>query len=897
MKKLFVFAILALVTVLAVAQGAKSIYLDTSKSFEDRATDLVNQMTLEEKISQIGNSSAAIPRLGVDEYDWWNECLHGVARAGIATVFPQAIGMAATFDRDMMSKVATVISDEARAKHSEALRKNDHSRYTGLTYWSPNINIFRDPRWGRGHETYGEDPYLTGQIGMRFVKGLQGDDPKYFKLVATAKHYAVHNGPEPDRHTFNVVPNTRDLWETYLPAFEDLVVKAKVYSVMGAYNRVDGESASASWMLLEDILRKQWKFDGYVTSDCGAIHDIYANHKIVNSAAEAAAIGVRRGCDLNCGTVYQQAMLQAVQEGLIDEGEVDLAVYRLMLARMKLGMFDPAEIVPYAQLPISVNDSKENDQVALEMAQKSMTLLKNNGVLPLNKKKIKSIAVIGPNANSVVALRANYYGDASHPVTIRDGIKNAVGKNVKVLYDEGCPITDYDDDLGRYKPVESKFLSTTDENGTQVAGLKGEYFKGKKLEGKPVLTQIDPQINMYWALESPTETAVAQGILTPEQALDKENFSIRWTGKITPTETGTYEFGVSSDDGCRLYLDGNLIIDDWQEHEMFPNVVNVKFEAGKSYDLKVEYFEAELNAGIRLVWRNKDAQDQKKGPFEPSAEMLANVKKADVAIFVGGLNADWEGEEMRGRHGIDGFEGGDRTKIELPEAQLKTLKAMQATGTPVIFVLIAGSAISFDGLEKELPAILMGWYPGQRGGDAVASVLFGDYNPAGRLPVTFYHSTDDLADFRDYNMQAGKGFTYRYFKGEPLYSFGHGLSYTTFEYSDLQIDKTTICNLDSITVSVKVKNTGKTDGEEVVQLYVHDVEASKVMPVKQMRGFERIALAKGEEKTVSFKLKAADDMRYYNAMYKRYMVEPGDFEIQVGASSSDIRLKGKVTVE
>lgn len=875
----------------------KQVYQDTSKDFETRAMDLVSHMTLEEKISQIGNSSAAIPRLGINEYDWWNECLHGVARAGVATVFPQAIGMAATFDLDMMSKVATVISDEARAKHHEFLRNNDFGRYKGLTMWSPNINIFRDPRWGRGHETYGEDPFLTGQMGMRFVKGLQGDDPKYFKVVATAKHYAVHSGPEPERHSFNVVPDTRDLWETYLPAFEDLMVKAKAYSIMGAYNRVDGESASASWMLLEDILRKQWGFEGFVVSDCGAIRDIYAHHKIVNSLEEAAAIGLRRGCDLNCGTVYQQSMLKAVQQGLIDEGEIDLSVYRLMLARMKLGMFDPVEMVPYAQIPFEVNDSKPHDEAALQMALKSMTLLKNDGTLPLNKKKVKSIAVVGPNANTIDALRANYFGDASHPVTVLDGIKNAAGKKIKVSYDEGCPIVEYDGDNKRHDIVAGKFLSTIDEKGQKVPGLKGEYFKGIEFKGEPVLTQIDKQIRMFWMENSPTSTAVAQGLLTPEQAMDKNNFSIRWTGSLIAPETATYEFGVMSDDGCRIYLDGKLVIDDWSEHEMIPNVVKFDFEAGKTYDIKIEYYEAEGNAGIWLVWKKVEKIVKEKGPFEPSAEMLANVKKADVAIFVGGLDANWEGEEMRGRDGIDGFRGGDRTKIELPAVQLKTLRAMQATGTPVIFVLIAGSAISFDGLENELPAILMGWYPGQRGGDAVAQVLFGDYNPAGRLPVTFYHSTDDLAEFTNYDMQAGKGFTYRYFAGEPLYPFGHGLSYTSFEYSQLKIDKTSLSAGDELTVTVKVKNTGKRDGDEVVQLYVRDVESTIPMAIKQLRSFNRVLLASGEEKTLTFKLNPAEDFRYYNAMHREYRVEPGDFEIQVGASSSDIRLKQTITIE
>jgi beta-glucosidase len=873
-------------------------YLDTSLGFETRAQNLVDLMTLEEKISQLGNNSAGIPRLGIKPYEWWNECLHGVARAGIATVFPQAIGMAATFDLDMMSEVANVISDEARAKHHEAFRNNDFGRYKGLTFWSPNINIFRDPRWGRGHETYGEDPYLTGQMGIRFVKGLQGGHPKYLKIVATAKHYAVHNGPEPDRHSFNAVPNARDLWETYLPAFYDLMVEGKAYSLMGAYNRVDGESASASWMLLKDILRDKWGFDGYVVSDCGAIRDIYAFHKIVNSPEEAAAIGVRRGCDLNCGAVYQRHLLKAVQQGLIDEGEIDLAVYRLVLARMKLGMFDPPEMVPYAQIPPEVNNSDEHDALALEMAQKTMTLLKNDGLLPLNKKKIKKLAVIGPNANSIVALRANYHGEASNPVTVLNGIKNAVGKRTKVYYNEGCPIVEHEEDQTRHDVIDSKYLSTTDEKGKTVRGLKGEYYNGIKFEGNPVVTKVDEHIRMFWMEGSPTSTRVAQGILTEEQQINNDYFSVRWTGQLQAPETGVYEIGLVSDDGCRLYLDGELIVEDWTGHEMFPSVAKFDFEKGEKYDIKIEYYDATGNAGIWLVWKKVEAQKEvEKGPFEPSEEMLKEVAKADVAVFVGGLDANWEGEEMRDLKGIEGFDGGDRTKIELPESQLKTIRAMQATGTPVVFVLMAGSAIAFDGLEENLPAILMAWYPGQRGGDAVADVLFGEYNPAGRLPVTFYTSTDELAGFTDYNMQAGKGFTYRYYQGEPLYPFGHGLSYTSFEYSALQLDKTTICNDDEFAVSVNVKNVGDMDGEEVVQLYVKDLESDLTMPNKQLRGFKRVALKKGEEKTVRFTLKAANDLKYYNARYRRYLVEPGSFEIQVGASSGDIRLKEDIIVE
>ena len=709
-------------------------YSNTSLDFETRASDLVLLMTLEEKISQLGDGAPAIPRLNIQEYHWWNECLHGVARAGTATVFPQAIGMAASFDTNTMREVADIISDEARAKHHEAQRNKNYNIYNGLTFWSPNINIFRDPRWGRGHETYGEDPYLTGQMGMQFVKGLQGNDPKYFKVIATAKHFAVHNGPEPNRHSFNVLPSKRDLWETYLPAFKDLIVDAKVYSVMGAYNRVDGESASASWMLLSDILRKQWGFEGYVVSDCGAINDIFDSHKIVNTQEEAAALGIRRGCDLNCGSVYQRALKKAVSQGLIGIKEIDLSVYRLMLARMKLGMFDPTELVPYAQIPFELNNSRAHDDMALKMAHKSMTLLKNNGILPLNKNLIKKIAVIGPNADNINALRGNYYGSASNPVTIINGIKAKAGTEIEVVYHKGVSL---------------------------------------------------------------------------------------------------------------------------------------------------------------VTSQNKDS-------LVLSKEILKDIETADVALFVGGLDATWEGEEsneMRAHNGEDGFLGGDRTKIELPEVQLNALKAMTKTGTPVVFVLLAGSAVSFNGLEQELEGLLAAWYPGQRGGDAVADVLFGEYNPAGRLPVTFYSSTDELAGFEDYNMRAGKGFTYRYYNGEALYPFGHGMSYTKFKYSEMTIDKTNIVKSDEILVSVKVKNSGVLDGEEVVQLYIKDVESTTWMPLKQLREFKRISLKKGEQKTVEFKLKAIEDLRHYDATKQSYVVEPGDFEIQIGSSSKDIRLKKIIQVE
>ncbi|WP_372743944.1 glycoside hydrolase family 3 C-terminal domain-containing protein [Lutibacter sp.] len=903
MKLYITLLIIILSVCLANGQSQSSStpkYQDLSLDFETRAADLVQQMTLDEKIAQLGNKAPAIPRLGILEYDWWNEALHGVARAGNATVFPQAIGLAATFDTDMMKQIADIISDEARAKHHEALRNSDYRRYRGLTFWSPNINIFRDPRWGRGHETYGEDPYLTGQMGMQFVRGLQGDDPKYLKLVATAKHYAVHNGPEPERHVFNVVPNTRDLWETYLPAFKDLMVDAKAYSLMGAYNRVDGESSSASWFLLEDILRNKWGFKGFVVSDCGAIRDIYKFHKIVNSPEEAAAIGVRKGCDLNCGDVYQSALKKAVELGFIDEGELDLSVYRLMLAKMKLGMFDPPEMVPYAQISIEVNDSKEHDEVALKMAQKSMTLLKNDGILPLNKNKLKRIAIVGPNANNERSILGNYAGTPTKPVLALEGIKNAVGKDVEVFFSEGVPMVIYDINDEEFPIIESKYLSTVDKTGKKVQGLTGSYFNNKNLEGEPTLVRVDPQINFKWNRSiSPTTTAVAQGILGENEAIGDETFSIQWTGKLLAPATGTYKIGVSYDDGSRLWINGELIVDGWLGHNRNQVILKeIEFKKGQTYDIKLEYFENFGVAKVKLIWETPEMLlKDKDDPNILSAKTLSEVKKADVAIFIGGLDASWEGEEMSGRTGIDGFNRGDRTKIELPKTQMDALKAMKETGTPVIFVLMAGSAISFEGLEKDLDAILMSWYPGQRGGDAIADVLFGDYNPAGRLPVTFYASTNELADFKDYNMRAGKGFTYRYYTGDALYPFGHGISYTNFKYSNLNIDKTSVSKDDEITVTVDIKNIGKRDGEEVVQLYIKDVESDKWMALKQLRKFDRIALEKGETKRLIFKLKVSEDLRYYDAMKRDYQVEPGEFEVQIGASSEDIRLKKMITVK
>jgi beta-glucosidase len=882
MNKGMFFAVLLTIFTMFIYAAAedKKAYLDTSLSFEQRAADLVNQMTLDEKISQMMNDAAAVERLGIPEYNWWSECLHGVANNGIATVFPQAIGMAASFDPKLMLDVATVISDEARAKYHENVRKGDRSIFKGLTFWSPNINIFRDPRWGRGQETYGEDPYLTGQMGISFVKGLQGDDPKYLKVVSTAKHYAVHSGPEPLRHTFNAVPNKRELYETYLPAFRDLVQKAGVYSVMGAYNRVDSESASASKMLLDDVLRGEWGFDGYVVSDCGAITDIYANHKIADNPEQAAAIGVRRGCDLECGRTYT-ALKEAVKRGYLTEQEIDICVYRLMLARMKLGMFDPAEKVKYAQIPFTQNDSPENDAVAKKMAQETMVLLKNNGILPLDKSKIKTIAVIGPNADNVRVLYGNYNGVSSKPITVLQGIKNAVGPDAQVLYAKGCEYVEgYKQRAGT--PVSSNYLKTPDGN----PGLKGEYFNNKNLGGQPVMVRTDPTIDFQWGAGSPTTDMVVRGEWPRDKAIPDGNFSIRWTGKLTVPQAREYELSVTQDDGCRLYIEDNLLIDDWTVHAAATHSAKIQLEKGKEYNIRLEYFEAEGEAEVMLGWNVGQSQDS--DIFDQAVQYAG---KADVTVFVGGLSSSLEGEEMNVTY--PGFKGGDRTSIDLPQTQAKLIKALHATGKPVVLVLLTGSALAVNWEQENLPAILCGWYPGQHG-DAVADVLFGVYNPAGRLPVTFYKSIDQLPEFTDYNMQ---GRTYRYFKDQPLYPFGYGLSYTTFKYSDLKINKTKARADQTIEVSFNLTNTGKIDGDEVAQLYVHDVESTLPMAIKQLRGFKRVSLKAGQSEKVSFKLNPKEDMCYYDVKKGDYAVELSDFEIQIGASSADIRVKDIITVQ
>lgn len=677
----------------------------TKKAFETRARELVSRMTLDEKISQMIYEAPAIERLGIPAHNWWNECLHGVGRAGIATVFPQAIGMAASWNVPLIHKVATVISDEARAKHHEFVRNGVFDIYTGLTFWSPNINIFRDPRWGRGQETYGEDPYLTSRIGVAFVTGLQGDDPNYLKVAATPKHYAVHSGPEHARHTFDVHPSERDLWETYLPAFEACIIEGQAVSIMGAYNRVNTEPACASPALLQKILRERWGFDGFVVSDCGAITDIYKHHHTVETAAEAAAVAVKAGCDLECGATYR-SLREAVEQGLIDEATLDQSLVRLFTGRFQLGMFDPPEQVPYTRIPYSVNDSPEHRALALRMAQESIVLLKNeNQFLPLAK-NLKRIAVIGPNAHDPEILLGNYNGTPSSSVTPLDGIRAKVGANAEVTYARGC------------------------------------------------------------------------GVFDPKSA--------------------------------------------------------------------------EIEAAVKLA------------------------QHADVVIFVGGLSQALEGEEGQQEGLPEGLISlGDRLRLDLPDVQEDLLKALHETGKPVVVVLLNGSAVAVNWAQAHVPAILEAWYPGEEGGTALADVLFGDYNPAGRLPVTFYKSVEDLPAFEDYNMT---GRTYRYFTGEPLYPFGYGLSYTRFGYSHLSTSAASIADGDTLTVSVDVTNLGERDGDEVAQLYISANREG--YPIRQLAAFQRVHLKAGETQTVTFKLASAQFTRVLDDGSRT--LERGAFTLSVG---------------
>jgi len=832
-------------------ESSHGLYLDPDAPIDKRVEDLIGRMTLEEKVSQMMNDAPAIDRLGIPAYNWWNECLHGVAAAGIATVFPQAIGLGATWDTELLFQVATVTSDEARAKHHEALRQGNRAIFTGLTFWSPNINIFRDPRWGRGQETYGEDPYLTARLGVEFVKGLQGDNPKYLKLVSTPKHYAVHSGPEPERYWFNAEVDKRNLYETYLPHFEACVREAQAGSVMCAYSAVNGEPCCSNPLLLEDILRGKWGFRGYVVSDCGAINNIYNDHKTVDTPEEAAARALLAGCDLNCGGTYS-ALIKAVEKGLATEKDIDRALTRLFTARFKLGMFDPPERVPYAQIPYSVVDCDEHRALALRTAQESIVLLKNEGdLLPL-KKDLKTIAVIGPNAADAPVMYGNYNGTPSKAVTPLEGIRNAVSPDTEVIYVRGCDLEGF----SAFEAIPSQYLRPSKAKDPEARGLRAEYYNNTKLRGEPVLTRVDASVNFDWGQNAPA----------PE--VNPDDFSVRWRGKLVPPYTGYYMLGTSSDDGARLYLDGKPLVYDWTEHAVVTNRARVLLEAGREYNIQFDYYEHRIQAVARLVWAPPSFQERM------TSEAYAVAHRADVCILVMGISNAMEGETH------------DRSYIDLPKPQQDLLRLIAATKKPVVLVLLSGSAVAVNWADENVPAIVEAWYPGEEGGTAIADVLFGNYNPAGRLPVTVYRSLDQVPAFRDYDVAAGR--TYKYFDGEPLYPFGYGLSYTRFKYSNLAVLPAVVTPGDETKVYVTVTNTGDVAGEEVVQLYVTRVKdqglrnagGDPLVPCRELQGFRRIALEPGKSQEVEFTLKPKQFARM--DVQGRLTVEPGKVMVTVG---------------
>ncbi|WP_369013887.1 glycoside hydrolase family 3 C-terminal domain-containing protein [Flavobacterium anhuiense] len=850
------YQILVLISLWCTAQNKdpKFPFQNTDLTFEERVENLVSQLTLEEKVAQMLNAAPAIPRLGIPAYDWWNETLHGVARTPFkTTVFPQAIAMAATFDKNSLFKMADYSALEGRAIYNKAVELNrTNERYLGLTYWTPNINIFRDPRWGRGQETYGEDPYLTAVLGDAFVKGLQGDDPKYLKAAACAKHYAVHSGPESLRHTFDVDVTPYELWDTYLPAFKKLVTNSKVAGVMCAYNAFRTQPCCASDILMNDILRNQWKFTGYVTSDCWAIDDFFKNHKTHPDAASASADAVLHGTDIDCGTDAYKSLVQAVKNGQITEKQIDVSVKRLFMIRFRLGMFDPVSIVKYAQTPSSVLESEEHKEHALKMARQSIVLLKNEkNTLPLSK-KLKKIVVLGPNADNSISILGNYNGTPSKLTTVLQGIKEKVSPETEVVYEKAINFTN--DTLLVYKDLKSRYSY----EGKQ--GFKAEYFNNITLSGTPETIRTESEINNFWQ----------EGEMVTKK-IKANHFSARYTTNFKADKDGSITFEITADDGYRFIVDGKEVIDAWGKNRWGAKTYKLQTKKDSVYKLVLEYWQGEGKAEVSLQTGNFIKTD--------FANLIERHKNADAFIFAGGISPQLEGEEMP----VDapGFNGGDRTSILLPEVQTRLLKALQSSGKPVVFLIMTGSAIAIPWEAENIPAILNIWYGGQSAGTASADVIFGDYNPAGRLPVTFYKGDSDLPSFVDYKMDNK---TYRYFKGIPLYGFGYGLSYTEFKYSGLKTPAK-IKKGQPVTISVKVTNTGKMEGEEVAQLYLINPITSIKSPLKSLKGFERFNLKPGQSTVVNFTL-SPEDLSYVTESGNLKPYE-GKIQIAVGGSQPD----------
>jgi beta-glucosidase len=839
-----------------------------------RVDDLVSRLTLEEKVAQTIDRAEAIPRLDIPAYNWWNEGLHGIARSGFATMFPQAIGNAATWDAPLVEQIGAIVSTEARAKYNDALLHDNHDRYYGLTIWSPNINIFRDPRWGRGQETYGEDPFLTASLGTAFVKGIQGNDPHYYRAIATPKHYAVHSGPESTRHEANVDPTPHDLWDTYLPAFRATITEGKADSIMCAYNRVDKDPACASKMLLGDILRGNWGFQGYVTSDCDAIDDFsqpHGHHYSADNEAGSAA-GILAGTDLDCGSAYK-SLTAAVHHNRTTETQLDITLKRLFTARMKLGMFDPPAQVPFSSIPFSVVNSPGNAALALRAARESMVLLKNDShTLPL-KPGAQTIAVVGPLAASLIALEGNYNSMALHPILPIDGIAKEFGAD-HVLYAQGAPYVE-----GGELPVPRTLLRST----SNTEGLTAEYFSHPGFDGAPAFTRTDKEIDFDWASSNPVEPTD-----TTAQA-----FSVRWTGTISMPLKGRYDFQLrlprcGSCDGkftYALHLDGKKLEPTAPPTDSMGKLppsgrnfggiqhYSISVEDTAPHAIKIEYSQSGKIQGsmIALEWEISPALLQ--------AYAVAAANKADVVVAFVGLNPRLEGEEMRVN--AKGFSGGDRTDLELPDVQQQLLEAVAKTGKPIVVVLLNGSALSVNWAQQNARAIIEAWYPGQSGGQAIAETLSGRNNPSGRLPVTFYTSVNQLPPFDNYSM-ANR--TYRYFTGKPLFAFGDGLSYTAFTYSHLKLSNPTLHAGDNLTVDADVTNSGAAGGDEVAELYLAPPKTD-LSPRHALAGFQRIHLAPGETKHITFHLDPRT-LSQVDATGAR-AVSSGEYKIYLGSSQPD----------
>ena len=833
-------------------------YQDVSLSAEQRADDLLQRLTLEEKAKLMMNASPAIERLGIPQFEWWSEALHGVGRNGFATVFPITMSMAASWDEALVQRVFDAVSDEARVKAQQAKRSGVIKRYQSLSFWTPNINIYRDPRWGRGQETYGEDPFLTAQMGTAVVRGLQGpDDAKYRKLLACAKHYAVHSGPEWNRHTFNVedLPE-RDLWETYMPAFKALVQDAHVEEVMCAYQRIDGEPCCAQSRYEQQILRDEWGFKGLITSDCGAINDFLPDyHNVVELREQAVAIGVRAGTDVECGSLYR-FLPKAVNDGWLSEDEVNTSLRRLLIARFKLGDFDPDEMVPWTKIPESVVASKEHKQLALQMAREGIVLLKNDGVLPLASRS-SQLVVMGPNANDSVMQWGNYTGYPTATVTVLQGLRNILGRNVK--YVPGCGLT-------RSEVNESRFASIATPDGKK--GLKATYWNNETMEGLPAATvaYAEPV-----KLSNGGATVFAPGV-------ELEHFSARYEGTFTATHDEQLQLFVGADDRVRVMIDGDTVINNWRSRDrIYEAAHDFKVQAGKQYNIVIEYVQ---DTGMAIM------QFDIRRNYTPTREqLLAQVGNAKTVVFVGGISPRVEGEQMRVSE--PGFKGGDRTSIELPQVQRDMLRMLHDAGKKVIFVNCSGGAMALSPETESCDAILQAWYGGEQGGQALAEVLTGRVNPSGKLPVTFYKDDSQLPDFLDYRM---RNRTYRYFQDEPLFPFGHGLSYTSFNISSPAYS----VHNGSAVVTCNVKNTGRREGTETVQVYLRR-PADTDGPLKTLRAYQRVTLKPGQSSTVSISL-PRERFETWDAATNTMRVLPGQYELMVGTSSADKDLQ-KIIVE